>query len=333
MNQIIFYSAVTDSSAENFLRELHFQEEMENEVDLLLNSGGGSVTAGYGMISAFKKFPFKKQIHVHGGAGSMMAAFLFFMPKGSVTALKQTSFTIHRAGSFFEADEATKKTLTHMNKEMMEAFTKKVDVLAFERIAEVSVDRVFDTEQPRIDVALTAEEALKIGLVDELEDLNSDQIDAINTSMMEIAASYEAPILIPNKFVNKNKRKMDKQFTQGDIDAAVKAGIDTALATSKTDEAKRVADWSVFADADPEAVAKGIASGNAITMSEISALSTKRAATEYAATLEVDNADDLGSEENGTPSSDEGQDADAEEIKLYNAELRAELGLDNADKK
>lgn len=330
MNQIIFYSAVNDQSAENFIRELHFHQEMEHDAEMLINSGGGSVTAGYGMIAEFKASPKQPKIKVHGMAASMMANFLLFAKKGTVSALKQSTFLIHRASSFAEQRESEKKIISNMNAEFKAAFINKIDVAKFEEIAEASVDRVFDTDMPVLDIPLTAVEALDIGLVDSLDDLNSDQISAINTSIIEANAA-NAPVLIPieNKFVNKNKRKMEKQFTQSDVDAAVAAGVDKALLASKELEAQRVAEWTVFADADAEAVAKGISSGNTITMAEISALSTKRASADFAAQLAADNADETGSDESGT-GADATADAAAESIKNYNAEFRGILGLDKS---
>lgn len=327
MSKVIFYSPITSESAENFIRDLDFRSSMQESVDVVINSPGGSVDAGWGMIKAFIDFPFEKEIHVHGSASSMMAAFLLWSKK--VTALRQSTFILHRARSPFSG-EAVDKTVNHINSEMRKAFESKLNIVKFEEVSGVTLDRFFDNEQERVDVVLTGEEALAVGLVSSLEDLNSSEIKAINDKIIEANESNKINMLaIPeesNTISNKNKNQMENQFTQSDVDAAKKLAADAAVTAYKKAETDRVAGWNLFSDVDAEAVAKGVASGLVISAAEITQFTAMRASTAALELLKQNNAPDLDQNEPQVPV--EGDlSPEAEAAISYENDLRSALGL------
>jgi hypothetical protein len=180
------------------------------------------------------------------------------------------------------------------------------------------MDQVFD-ENTRIDVRLTAAQALEIGLVDNVININDSQI-AANSKVIIFDDSIAIPKAESKAIQNENKTKinniMDKEKLKAEF-PSVYAAIENAGITA---ENERVKSWMVFHDVDAKAVAEGIESGKDISPSKMAELTRKSISAEI-----------LGKVEKEAPKAIEAEGADKtakeNEIASFEAAVQKELGL------
>lgn len=173
-NTLLLYSPIYNETVESLTKQLMAIDENE-DVELWINSPGGSVFAGYALITALQKRKGKVDVIVTGNASSM--AFYLLMFVDSVKAIDTSNFTVHRADSwvFTEDDQ---KLLDNINKGIRSKLEKRVDKEEFEKTTKVPFDEVFSNEN-RKDVHLTAKQAKKIGIVSNIIKLEPRQIAAM----------------------------------------------------------------------------------------------------------------------------------------------------------
>ena len=278
MEQIIFYMAIHDFSVETFLKDLELaRKENPEKIQVRLSTSGGSVHAGWGMVSGFRDFvdSFTGDVivKVDGLAASWGAIFLLFAE--NVEALKQSKIMLHRAAfpSWIEMTEERLEELKGYNKDMKEAFVKRINIPKFEKLAGVTVNRFFDSEKERIDLHLTAKQAKSIGLIKNVINLNPVEIGALNESL--IAASSD-PIEIEqepeeepiNKDPETKKTMSPSEFATQHPEAYNTIVAEQREAADKAAKI-RVDAWMKFYEVDPEAVGAGIKSGEEITMADM----------------------------------------------------------------
>lgn len=280
--EVLFYGEITNFSVSSFIGRMNEAKQLRKDVDILANSSGGDADAGFGFIKAIRDFPFKKKLSIHGSAYSMMAYAALFVDE--VVAIEQSLFLFHRAASFFFGeDSGIRDLLAKRNATLRQAMEEKLDIEAFERISGVTLDQLFSMDS-RIDVTLTAEQAMDIGLVSEIISLSANETDEINSMMM--AASHGVgiqPITINamNKDELKNKhpelyaevieigKKEATPAPQEELVLSASAEPTTDLMQAGIQkERERVAAWQVYYEVDPKKVSAGIASGKAITMAD-----------------------------------------------------------------
>ena len=92
MKEILFYGFVGDFFVERFINQLNEAKSLGEGAFVKINSSGGDVFAGWGMISEFRMYTDKKKVLAHGNASSMAAVFLLFAE--DVEALEQTKFVL-----------------------------------------------------------------------------------------------------------------------------------------------------------------------------------------------------------------------------------------------
>ena len=302
---------------------MRLAESEEASIELDMNSGGGSVTAGVGAISEYARYPYEKKINVHGGAGSFAAFMLLWSDHNTATDMSQ--FLLHRAATPFKT-EAAIKMVSDLNDKIRAKFEEKVNISAFESISGITVDRFFDIEQERVDVAMTSVEAREIGLIHEINSLTSDQAQAYNDMLVEANANIGSGFIIDKDLLNKDNSNsnfktinMEKQFTQADIDAAV----NKSMTANREAEQKRVSSWNEFAHIDAKKVLDGISSGKNISTDDIKHFATIEAQAEALKKLEDQNHDPAPVGDEAIPSID----AQAKELADFEADVMARLSL------
>ena len=117
--EILLYSPIFSFAAESYIQQL---EEFKNEdLSVRVNSPGGSVYHGWGMIAKTLEHDKKIKVKVDGNASSMSAIYLLFV--SDVEALNVSGFTLHRASVFMPtADE--QKEVDRINADIRKAFEK-----------------------------------------------------------------------------------------------------------------------------------------------------------------------------------------------------------------
>jgi ATP-dependent protease ClpP protease subunit len=286
--EILIYSPIFDFVAENFISQLNDSDG--KDVTVRVNSPGGSVFAGWGMIAKSQEHQGNITVKVDGNASSMAAIFLLFHK--NVEALNVTTFTLHRASVPFPTDEE-KKQLKGINADIRRAFEAKLNIAELENISGVLIDDFFNSEEV-IDINLNALQAKQIGLIDTINEMDASAFDVLSK---QIAA-------ISNKEIKKNKQvktktniKMDIKALKSDHPALFAEVVALGEQKGVSAERDRVGAWMAFGDVDFQAVTKGIKDGEDLTATATAELSRKSFAAQAIADIESDNAEEVETEQ------------------------------------
>jgi len=281
MRELLVYGGIFDFQAASFILNVE-RVPVNLGIKLRLNTPGGDPDAMWGMIAKFREFKGEKLTHVDGQAQSAGFFFLLFSQKNQ--ALKQSTLMVHRATSFFEDEiPEVKEQVRKRNEDLREAFEAKIDIPEFEKIAGITVERLFDTDEEPIDVLMTAREGEQIGLIQEVIDLSPNELVSLNQSLI---AAHATP-------VNIEEQKTDSPMTLQDLKTKHPEVYNEIFTEGKTAgikfEQDRAGAWMQFVEVDPEAVRKGIESDDPPSMTVMSKMAIKAAS----ATASVDDdADD-----------------------------------------
>lgn len=261
-NKILtFFAPIYRSTVEAFIEKM-LEVDSEDDIEIWMNTPGGGVFAGWGMIGALNERKGKNNVKVFGDASSMGLFALLFMDK--VEAIDVSNFTLHRADGYASTEEE-KQYLESINKQIRAKLEKRIDQEALKRVTGKTLNDVFNPET-RLNVNLTAKQAKEIGLVDKIIRLEPKQLKAYNEKYVafaefepeglgeEMRGSIEQ-IQLQNNQIKKGKMtreefKAEHPEIYNDI---IQAGIDQ--------ERDRIEAFLVFAEIDIKAVKKGIEEG------------------------------------------------------------------------
>ena len=192
-NEIPLYGSIGTYSSEYLIERMN--KIKGNDISLRINTPGGDVVSCYGVIAKFKEFTGTKKIKVDGMAMSMGAMFCAYAD--DVQALDVSEFMIHRAAYYPTLErnpdfftEERKSRLQKMNDDLRAALESKIDEDKLKEIKGVTLDEIFSLDD-RIDVFLTAEQALEIGLIESINAITPETRNAILTNY-SAAASYNS---------------------------------------------------------------------------------------------------------------------------------------------
>ena len=144
-----------------------------------------------------------------GMAASMGAFILPFAKK--VVAYDMAQVMLHRADAYTGDDEGLKNMLAEVNKNLRTKIDKTVDSETFETVTGYTMDQLFDPES-RLDVWLTAKQAKKIGLVDEVKPMTPEVAAQIAAHFKPVA---EEPKPQAQTSTNSNSNTMTIQELKG----------------------------------------------------------------------------------------------------------------------
>lgn len=283
MHEVLLYGFIWTQSAIEFINAIN--EAPEGELTVRINSEGGDVNYGYGMIAKYREFEGTKKVKIDGQAASMAAFYLLYAD--DVEALDVSRIMFHRAGysTWYEEQmpDATRAELIEMNSKLEAAFRAKVDVKKFEELKGIKVKDLFSLSD-RKEVFLSASEAKQIGLVDRITKITPQKKMQINAEMQRAAASFSG--IQTNSWFSENKPEATKQtintnktMTQEELQAqhpalyasVLNAGVQQGI----EQERDRVGAWATFSEVDPKAVKDGIASGKAMNQTVMAELTVK----------------------------------------------------------
>lgn len=286
--EVLLYGEMYSYTAREFIRAV--EDAKGTDMTVRVNSMGGDVDYGYGMIAKFKEFEGRKVVKVDGSAASMAAFFTLYAD--DVEALDVSTFTFHRAAypEWIERDAQMmsgyrEQVLDKANADLRAALESKVDAAEWERVTGVSIDAMFSRDS-RIDVLLTAKQAKQLGIVSKINALTPQRSAEIEARLLALGETVTGLRLAaktePKEKPNSNKKAMTIETLKAEhpevYAAAVQAGV--------TQERDRVGAWAVFADVDVKAVTDGIKSGAAITATAMAEFSRKAGAAAQIAALE-----------------------------------------------
>ncbi|MBQ9944079.1 MAG: ATP-dependent Clp endopeptidase proteolytic subunit ClpP [Clostridia bacterium] len=163
-DRVIFLgSAIDDQVANTVVAQLLFleTENPDAEISLYINSPGGSVTAGMAIYDTMNYIKCPVRTVCIGMAASMGAFLLMAGEKGKRLALPNSEVMIHQpsGGASGQATDVT------IHAEWLLRTKKKMNALMAEMTGQPLKKLAQDVER---DYFMTAEEALKYGIIDEI---------------------------------------------------------------------------------------------------------------------------------------------------------------------
>jgi ATP-dependent protease ClpP protease subunit len=286
MAEVLLYGDIYSQRARDFIKEVDAANG--EDLSVRVNSYGGDVDYGWGMISKFSEYKGKKSVKIDAAAHSMAAFFAIYAD--NVEATDVASLIFHRAAypTWVENDsqlftDARKKELTRVNALLRKAMEAKVSNESWESVTGVTYDRMFDENQAQIDVPVDAKQAKKLGIVNSIVTITPKQRAAIDAKLIAFAENVTGlRLAAKEQEIKPNPKTMTIETLKAehpDVYAtAVKAGI--------TQERDRVGAWAVFADVDVKAVTDGIKSGESMTATAQAEFSRKAFAKDQVKALE-----------------------------------------------
>ncbi len=272
MNEkLLLFTSIFSYSAEAFVKSLNEIPE-DQDVEIWMNSPGGSVFAGWSIIGALSQRTGKNNVKVFGDASSMAAYMLLFMD--NVEAIDVSNFTIHRADGYVSTDE-DKAFLAKVNSDLRKKMEKKIDSKLFSEVTGYSFDDIFDPEK-RINANLSAKQAKKIGLIDKIIRLEPNQIAAFTDRFIGFHAFDDKEIIEKSQGSEKEtkviaekkievKQKQEKKMTKEELKAQYPDIYNAIYEDGKTAgiaaEKDRIEAVLEFADIDLEACKKVVQEG------------------------------------------------------------------------
>jgi ATP-dependent Clp protease protease subunit len=163
-DRIIFLSTDVDDYVCNIIKAqlLYLEMESDKDIKIYIDSGGGSVYSGLGLLDVMD-FVKPDIITVNTGlAASMAAVILCSGTKGKRKALKRSRTMIHQPSTYISYAQATDieietKEINSLKKELYEIISENTGQV---------YDKVYkDSER---DYWMTAAEAKKYGMIDEI---------------------------------------------------------------------------------------------------------------------------------------------------------------------
>lgn len=333
MKELYLYGSIFNFSAELLIQQI--EENMDKEIVLRVNTPGGGVLSGYGLLAKMREHG-DVHIKVDGSAMSMGAFALPFAK--SVEALDVSQIMIHRADMYVDNDE-DQKFLDNVNKQLRAKMTRRIDEEQLKKVSGYTLDDIFDPSK-RIDVHLSAADAKKIGLVDKVVKLDPEEMKAFQSKHHSLAAQA-LPVQEPKKKTISNSNTMTKEQLKKDH-PAVYAAIHGEGVTAGKKEAKEVAEaWAAWGEIKTEKaqamVAEGIQSGVAPTAAQLSILTLEATKSNALASLqagsaagtqtpgETETAETVGAEAGAEAGA--GAAPEASEAEKLQAETMEKLGL------
>ena len=164
-DRIIFLSTDIDDYVCNMIKAqlIYLQEDSDDDIKIYIDSGGGSVYSGLGLLDVME-YVKPEIITVNTGlAASMAAVILCSGTKGKRRALKRSRTMIHQPmtgfGSYAQASdmEIEAREINSLKKELYEIISESTGQ---------PYDKVYKDGDR--DYWMTAEEAKKYGMIDEI---------------------------------------------------------------------------------------------------------------------------------------------------------------------
>lgn len=156
---------IDEDQCSKFIKLLKYLDKTSGDIEIVLNSGGGCVTSGLAMHDAIKACNNPVTIKAYGAV--MSIASIIFQAADKRIMSKYSRMMIHRGSTVIGGDFNLVKKAFEEEKEL----DKIMCDIYMEKISDVDpsfkksqLDKLMDT-----DSYFSAEQALALGLVDEIE--------------------------------------------------------------------------------------------------------------------------------------------------------------------
>jgi len=318
MAEILLYDAIYPEAVRLVMTELEAAKADTDNV-LRICSPGGNVFLGWGIAAKISEMQ-NVDVQIDGIAASMAAVIAPF--GRTIIALDIANIMLHRASTYVGSAQE-QQLLEKINKDLRVKLAAKIDDAKLKEIKGVTLKDIFESPEV-MDVWLTASEAKKIGLVDEVRKPTPKDINAIEQTWLKFAAHTTETK--PVKFPNSNPTNM----TIAELIAAHPELIKQIINNAITAERDRVGAWLAFANVDLEAVTKAIKAGDAMSQTAMAELMIKVNAKNTAAAVNTSAPGTVVSEEASNSAAPKGEKE--KNVEAFSKLLENELGLKQAAK-
>jgi len=264
--EILLYTGIYDFTAEDVINRLN--DAMDDEVDMRVNSGGGSVFAGWGMIAKIKEHG---NVNIkNDGIAASMAANLNLYSKSS-ESLDVTKFILHRADMYVaEGDVEMQKFLDNVNKDLRSRMKMRLNEEKFKEVAGMTIDEMFDSKK-QVNVFLNARQAKEIGLIQKITKVNPTEMKAFNEMIYKVAAEYKPT----NENSNSNPNIMTLAELKAQHPNIYNEIFALGILAGVSQEKDRVEACLVFNEIDPAGVKAAIESGKPLSAKQMAEFGLK----------------------------------------------------------
>jgi ATP-dependent protease ClpP protease subunit len=293
MTEILLYNYLYDYTAATFISQL--EANKDKDVVIRMNTNGGSPESTFGMIAKMSERTKSTKIKVDGKANSMGAFMLAYA--SDVEALDVSEIMIHRAsyGTWIEKDSNIMTaemwaTLDKVNGKLRTALESKINTDSFYAITGKTMNDVFSNDT-RIDVVLTAEQAKMVGLIDRVVNITPTMNAEIRNRYAMAAQSgiQTMPITLPEikTAVTANKTN---NMTINELKSAHPELVAQIEKSATLAERDRVGSFMVYAHLDLEACKKGITEGATLSAVQMADFALKAVSAQFVANAEAGSA-------------------------------------------
>ena len=274
--KIPVYEEIYSSTAVSFVNSLNEAERFGEDIEVRISTNGGDTEQGFAMLITLKEFKNKKSLTVDGRAYSMGAFMCLYADESECYDVSQ--FMLHRAsyGKWYEESEyftdSQRKRLETINDILKKRMIKKLDIVAFEKIAKISIDEFFEGDQK--DIQLTASEAKRIGLVSNVKKLDSVAKTEINSLCVKanVTAMYKDNDRSesPSGQANSQSVKINNKMTIEKLKKEHPEVVTALRDEFKADVEATISAWAEWKDVNATSVIEGITSLKAPTAKDYS---------------------------------------------------------------
>lgn len=206
-----YYDEVIESetSANHFRYELEKYKDV-SEIEVFINSNGGSVFEGTAIYNQLRRHPAQITVYIDGFACSV--ASVIAMAGDKIIMPKNAMMMVHHASSccYGNAAELRKAAddLDQINKGNRQAYLQK----AGDKLTEEKLIELLDNES-----YLTAEQCIEYGLADEYAEQDADMNkmkDILDSMVQKQTKSIEQKLLVRQSMLNQLKMLNDTEKTK-----------------------------------------------------------------------------------------------------------------------
>lgn len=310
--ELYLYSPIYDFVAQDLIAAM--EENAGEDIVIRINTPGGSVFSGWGIIAKMLERDGKTKIKLDGAAMSMGSLIIAFAD--DVEALDVSTIMLHRADMQVD-NEGDQAFLDKVNNDLRRKLEAKIDKQKLKELKGITISDLF-ADDKRIDLYLSAKEAQQIGLVNKITKIVPKELSAFN-KMFAIAAEHnpkdENKPPLKNNNMNLETLKAENPGLYNQIFAL---GVTQGIA----DEKDRVSACLVFNEIDPVAVKSAIESGKPLTQTQIAEFSLKAVSGKSLENVKKESAKIVTP--GAAPSAE--QTDDANELSAFAALVHKELG-------
>ena len=319
--ELYIYSPIYSYTAEVANKQLAAIDDSD-DLTIRLNSPGGEVNSGFAFLSKLSERKTSTTAIIDGQAKSMAAYFLPFFD--SVIANDTSEIMFHKAAypDWYKPSSSEELALEKTNQKFEEKMRAKVEGKVG---AEKFLKKLFEKDK-RNDVDLTPQEALKLGIVNEIRTIDIKAYEG-----MQIVALAENGEIVKHHIeteeieqnINNNSRKMTLEEFKAENPALYAQVFNNGKQAGVDSERDRVGAWMAFVSIDQEAVAKGIKEGNNLSQTAMAEFTAKGIGMARVGDHNDDNASGTNTSESGKTEDEKKKEVQDKEAK----EALAKYGL------